>query len=57
MIHQASLEFRTRGRGTTDITADVQRAVAASSVMLGTWQGCTSMSTGMRGMRGALWLP
>ena len=36
MIHQATLEFRTRGRGTTDITADVQRAVAASGIRRGT---------------------
>ncbi len=35
MIHQTTLEFRTRGRGTTDITADVQRAVAASGVRKG----------------------
>ena len=35
MIHQASLEFRTRGRGTTDITADVRRAVAASGAAKG----------------------
>jgi len=33
---QKSLNFRTRGRGTTDITADVQRAVAASGVRRGT---------------------
>lgn len=32
MIHQQTLEFRTKGRGTTDITADVQRAVAASGI-------------------------
>src|SRR6185312_13257325 len=32
MIHQQTLEFRTKGRGTTDITADVQRVVAASGV-------------------------
>ncbi len=35
MVHQQTLTFRTRGRGTTDITADVQRVVAAS----GTRQG------------------
>ena len=35
MIHQTSLEFRTRGRGTTDITADVQRAVTASGIAKG----------------------
>ena len=32
MIHQQTLEFRTKGRGTTDITADVQRVVAASGI-------------------------
>ena len=36
MIHQATLEFRTRGRGTTDITAEVARAVAASGIRTGT---------------------
>ena len=35
MIEHTTLEFRTRGRGTTDITADVQRAVAASGVKKG----------------------
>ena len=30
MIEQTTLEFRTRGRGTTDITSEVQPAVAAS---------------------------
>ena len=35
MIHQATLEFRTRGRGTTDITAQIARAVAASSIRTG----------------------
>src|SRR6185295_2301511 len=35
MIHQTTLEFRTRGRGTTDITADIQRAVAASGIKKG----------------------
>ena len=30
MVFQDSLEFRTRGRGTTEITAAVQRVVAAS---------------------------
>src|SRR6185503_14849735 len=34
-IHQTTLEFRTRGRGTTDITADVQRVVAASGIAKG----------------------
>ena len=36
MIHQHTLEFRTRGRGTTDITAEVARAVAASGIAQGT---------------------
>ncbi len=35
MIKQSILEFRTRGRGTTDITADVQRVVAASGIRQG----------------------
>ena len=35
MIHQTTLEFRTRGRGTTDITAEVARAVAASGIAKG----------------------
>ena len=35
MIEHKTLEFRTRGRGTTDITADVARAVAASGVRKG----------------------
>jgi secondary thiamine-phosphate synthase enzyme len=35
MIDQRTLEFRTRGRGTTDITAEVQRAVAASGIRKG----------------------
>ena len=35
MIEQTTLEFRTRGRGTTGITAEVQRAVAASGVRKG----------------------
>ena len=35
MIHQTSLEFRTRGRGATDITADIARAVAASGIRKG----------------------
>ena len=35
MIEQTTLEFRTRGRGTTDITAEVQRAVAASGIKKG----------------------
>ena len=36
MIHQTTLEFRTRGRGTTDITAEVARVVAASGIARGT---------------------
>jgi secondary thiamine-phosphate synthase enzyme len=35
MIHQTTLEFRTRGRGTTDITAEIARAVAASGIRKG----------------------
>ena len=35
MVHQQSLEYRTRGRGTTDITADIARVVAASGVIQG----------------------
>jgi secondary thiamine-phosphate synthase enzyme len=35
MIDHKTLEFRTRGRGTTDITADVQGAVAASGIRKG----------------------
>ena len=35
MIHQQSLSFRTRSRGTTDITAEVARVVAASGVRTG----------------------
>ena len=35
MIFQKTLEFRTRGRGTTDITADVQRVVAESGIQQG----------------------
>ncbi len=35
MVEQKTLEFRTRGRGTTDITADVQRVVAASGIKKG----------------------
>jgi secondary thiamine-phosphate synthase enzyme len=35
MIDQKILEFRTRGRGTTDITSEVQRAVAASGINKG----------------------
>ena len=35
MIHQTTLEFRTRGRGTTDITAEVARVVAESGIEKG----------------------
>ena len=35
MIHQTSLTFRTKGRGTTDITAEVARAVAESGIRKG----------------------
>ncbi len=35
MIDQQVLEFRTRGRGTTDITAAVARAVAGSGIKKG----------------------
>lgn len=35
MIAQQTLRFRTRGRGTTDITAEVARAVAASGIARG----------------------
>lgn len=35
MVHQRTLTFRTRGRGTTDITPDVTKAVAASGVRSG----------------------
>ena len=35
MIEQQTLEFRTPGRGTTDITAEVARAVAASGIRKG----------------------
>ena len=35
MISQTSLTFRTRGRGTTDIVAEVQRAVTASGIQTG----------------------
>ncbi len=35
MLHQSTLEFRTRGRGTTDITAEVARVVAASGIAKG----------------------
>ena len=35
MIGQRTLEFRTRGRGTLEVTAEVQRAVAATGVRSG----------------------
>ena len=35
MVHQKTLEYRTRGRGTTDITAEVARVVAASGIAKG----------------------
>jgi secondary thiamine-phosphate synthase enzyme len=35
MAFQKTLQYRTRGRGTTDITADVQRAVAESGIQAG----------------------
>ena len=35
MVHQKTLEFRTRGRGTTDLTAEVARVVAASGIAQG----------------------
>ena len=35
MISQKTLEFRTRGRGTTEITAEIARAVAASGIAKG----------------------
>ena len=36
MVYQQALQIRTRGRGTTDITADVQRVVTASGIAKGT---------------------
>ena len=35
MTHQQTLEIRTRGRGTTEITAEVARAVRASGIAAG----------------------
>jgi secondary thiamine-phosphate synthase enzyme len=35
MAHQQTLEFRTRGRGTTQITAEVARVVAAAGIATG----------------------
>jgi len=34
-MHQQTLTFRTPGRGTTDVTAEVERAVRASGVRAG----------------------
>ncbi len=35
MVQQRTLEFRTRGRGMLDITAEIERAIAASGVLTG----------------------
>ena len=35
MVGQKTLEFRTKGRGTIDVTSEVQRAVAATGVRSG----------------------
>ena len=35
MIGQQTLDYRTKGRGTLDITSDVQKAVAATGVRTG----------------------
>ena len=35
MIEPKTLEFRTRGRGTTDIVAEIQHVVAASGIAKG----------------------
>ena len=35
MMHQQTLTFRTTGRGTTEITAEVERVVRASGVQAG----------------------
>jgi secondary thiamine-phosphate synthase enzyme len=35
MIEQKTLAFRTRGRGTTDITAEIQKVVSASGIRTG----------------------
>jgi len=35
VIGQQTLDFRTKGRGTLDVTSDVQRAVAATGVRKG----------------------
>jgi len=34
-MHQQTLTFRTAGRGTTDVTAEIERAVRASGVRTG----------------------
>ena len=36
MIGQRTLDYRTKGRGTLEVTSDVQKAVAASGVRTGT---------------------
>ncbi len=36
MVVQKTLEFRTRGRGTTDVTPEVARVVAESGIRAGT---------------------
>jgi secondary thiamine-phosphate synthase enzyme len=35
MVQQHTLNFRTRGRGMLDITAEIERAIAASGVLTG----------------------
>src|SRR5258706_670122 len=35
MVEQKTLELRTKGRGTTDITSEIARAVAASGIKKG----------------------
>ena len=35
MTYQQTLEFRSRGRGTTDITAEIERVVRASGIRTG----------------------
>ena len=35
MLHQTTLDFRTRGRGTTDIVAEIEHVVAASGIAQG----------------------
>ncbi|TAN55323.1 MAG: YjbQ family protein [Betaproteobacteria bacterium] len=35
MVRQHTLNFRTRGRGTLEITAEIERAIAASGVRTG----------------------